>query len=96
MDLNRILFFSRLVEAGSFTKAASGLGVVTSSVSRALSRLEEDLGVRLLQRTTRRLSLTAAGRAYFDQVTGALAVLDEANTAAGKMGGEPQGLVRIQ
>lgn len=95
MDLNRVSLFSRVVEAGSFTKAATQLGVTTSSVSRALQRLEEDLGVRLLQRTTRRLSLTAAGRAYFDQVRGALALLQEAGAAATEMGEEPRGVVRV-
>lgn len=95
MDLNRVSLFSRVVEAGSFTKAATQLGITTSSVSRALQRLEEDLGVRLLQRTTRRLSLTAAGRAYFDQVRGALALLQEAGAAATEMGEEPRGVVRV-
>jgi DNA-binding transcriptional LysR family regulator len=95
MDLNRVSLFARVVEAGSFTKAAVELGVTTSSVSRALRRLEEDLGVRLLQRTTRRLSLTAVGRAYFDQVRGALALMQEASAAATEMGEEPRGVVRV-
>jgi len=95
MDLNRVRLFVRVVEAGSFTKAAEALGVTTSSVSRALQRLEDDLGVRLLQRTTRRLSLTAVGRAYFDQVRGALALLQEAGNAASEMGEEPRGAVRV-
>ena len=95
MDLNRVNLFARVVEAGSFTKAATELGVTTSSVSRALQRLEEDLGVRLLQRTTRRLSLTAVGRAYLDQIRGALALLQEASAAAREMGEEPCGVVRV-
>lgn len=95
MDLNRVSLFVRVVEAGSFTKAGAELGVTTSSVSRALGRLEEDLGVRLLQRTTRRLSLTAVGRAYFDQVRGALALLQEAGAMASEMGEEPRGVVRV-
>jgi DNA-binding transcriptional LysR family regulator len=95
MDLNRVSLFVRVVEAGSFTKAAVDLGVTTSSVSRALLRLEEDLGVRLLQRTTRRLNLTAVGSAYFDQVRGALALLQEAGAAASEMGEEPRGVVRV-
>ncbi len=95
MDLNRVRLFARVVEAGSLTRAAAELGVSTSNVSRALRRLEEDLGVRLLQRTTRRLSLTAVGRAYFDQVRGALALVQEAAAAASEMGEEPRGLVRI-
>jgi DNA-binding transcriptional LysR family regulator len=62
---------------------------------RALARLEEDLGVRLIQRTTCRLSLTEAGRGYLEQVRGALARLDEASLAVSEMGEEPRGLVRI-
>lgn len=95
MDLNRVTLFIQVVESGSFTKAAEHLGVTTSGVSRALTRLEEDLGVRLIQRTTRKLSLTAAGRGYFEQVRGALALVDEASTIASEMGEEPRGTVRL-
>lgn len=95
MDLNRVSLFVRVVEAGSFTKAAEEIGITTSGASRALARLEEDLGIRLLQRTTRKLSLTAAGRTYFDQVRGALAQVREASTAASEMGEEPRGNLRV-
>jgi DNA-binding transcriptional LysR family regulator len=95
MDLNGVSLFLRVVEAGSFTRAANDLHMTTSGVSRALTRLEDDLGVRLLQRTTRKLSLTAAGRIYFDQVRGAMALISEASVAASEMGEEPRGAVRI-
>jgi DNA-binding transcriptional LysR family regulator len=95
MDLNGVGLFLRIVEAGSFTRTAGELHMTTSGVSRALMRLEEELGVRLLQRTTRKLSLTAAGRVYFEQVRGALAQLDEASLAAAEMGEEPRGVVRV-
>ncbi|HZY59955.1 MAG TPA: LysR family transcriptional regulator [Candidatus Binataceae bacterium] len=95
MDFNGVSLFARVVEAGSFTRAAAQLGITTSGASRAVMRLEAELGVRLLQRTTRKLSLTAAGRAYFDQVRGALAMLEEAGTAATEMGEEPRGSVRL-
>ncbi len=95
MDLNRISLFVAVVEAGSFTSAAKAIGMTTSGASRALVRLEEELGVRLLQRTTRKLSLTAAGRTYYDQVRGALAIVDEASAAAIEAGEEPRGRVRI-
>ncbi len=95
MDLNGVNLFIQVVEADSFTKAAETLRMTTSGVSRALMRLEEDLGVRLIQRTTRKLSLTAPGRAYFNQVRGALALVDEASMAASEMGEEPRGGVRI-
>jgi len=95
MDLNRVSLFARVVEAGTLTKAAGELSLTTSGVSRALARLEEDLGVRLLQRTTRKLSLTAAGRSYFDRIRGALAIVNEASAAATEMGEEPRGVVRV-
>jgi DNA-binding transcriptional LysR family regulator len=95
VDLNRITVFSRVVEAGSFTAAAGVLGVQKSSVSRSVAALEEELGIRLLQRTTRKLSLTDAGRAYYDRARDALASLDEARQAASSLGTEPRGVVRV-
>jgi|SRR5579859_5602475 len=95
MDLNRVSLFVRVVETSSFTAAAHSLGLRKSSVSRAVSRLEEDLGVRLLDRTTRKLILTDAGRAYFNRVREALSFVDEANADVQEMGHEPQGTVRM-
>jgi len=95
MDLNRLSIFVRVVEASSFTAAARTLGLRKSSVSRSVAKLEEDLGVRLLHRTTRRLSLTDAGRAYFDRVREALSGVDEATVSVKEMGHEPQGTVRL-
>ncbi len=62
MDLNQLALFVRVVEAGSFTAAAVRLDLPKSSVSRGIAALEQDLNVRLLQRTTRTLHLTDAGR----------------------------------
>src|SRR5262245_52700261 len=95
MDLNLISTYSRVVEAGSFTAAARAIGVPTSSVSRAVARLEEDLGVRLLQRTTRKLQPTEAGLRYYERVRGALADLGEASEVAADLGQSPRGTVRI-
>lgn len=95
MDLNRAATFLRVVEAGGFTAAATALGLPTSSVSRSVARLEAELGVILLERTTRRVSLTNVGRAYFERVREALAGLDEATAAALDAAREPHGLVRI-
>lgn len=95
IDLNHVAWFVRVVEAESFTRAAEGLGLRKSSLSRAVSRLEEDLGVRLLQRTTRRLSLTDAGRAYFTQARSAMAGLADAASTVSDMGKEPRGVVRV-
>ena len=95
MDLNRIAVFARVVEAGSFTAAAAALGVRKSSVSRSVAALEEALGIRLLQRTTRRLSLTDAGAAYYARARDALAGIEEAQRAAASLGAEARGVVRL-
>lgn len=95
MDLNRAATFLRVVEAGGFTAAAAALGLPTSSVSRSVARLEQELGVVLLERTTRRVALTEVGRAYFERVRDALAGLDEATAAALDAAREPHGVVRV-
>lgn len=66
-DLNDIAVFVRVAQFESFSRAARALGMPVSTVSRKVTALEERLGVTLLQRTTRKLSLTSQGRAYFDQ-----------------------------
>jgi hypothetical protein len=62
LDLNDIVVFARVVEAGSFTSAARLLGMPKTTVSRRLAALEREVGVRLVQRTTRSLNMTDAGR----------------------------------
>ena len=94
-DLNHLDTFVRVVEAQSFTAAARTLGVPKSTVSRRVSALEAALGVRLLQRTTRKLSLTEAGTAYFDRGSRALAAIFEASVAASDSDAEPRGIVRM-
>ena len=95
MDLNRAATFVRVVEAGSFTAAATALQLPTSSVSRSVSKLEAELGVTLLERTTRKVSLTDAGRAYFERARDAIAGLDEAGVLAVDAAREPHGIVRV-
>ncbi len=95
MDLNRAVTFVRVVEAGSFTRAADALRLPTSSVSRSVAKLEGDLGVVLLERTTRRLALTDAGRAFFERAREALAGLEEANSLALDAAQEVHGVVRV-
>ncbi|HTA88873.1 MAG TPA: LysR substrate-binding domain-containing protein [Polyangiaceae bacterium] len=94
MDLNHVAIFTRVVELESFTAAANDLGLPKSSVSRTVSRLEEELGVRLLQRTTRKLHLTDTGHAYYERARAALKGLEEAASAASNMSSEPRGVVR--
>lgn len=95
IDLNKVAMFVKVVEAGSFTAAAAGLRLPKSSVSRGVSALEEALGARLLQRTTRRLNLTEAGQRYFQQAREAMGGLDEAATEVSDRGREPRGTVRV-
>jgi DNA-binding transcriptional LysR family regulator len=95
MDLNHVAVFAEVVRAGSFTAAAASLGLPKSSVSRTVARLEDDLGVRLLHRTTRALGLTDAGRVYYERVQRALGALSEAASDAAGDTLEPRGLVRM-
>ena len=95
VDLNRVAVFLRVVELQSFTAAAEALGLPKSSVSRSVARLEESLGVQLLQRTTRSVQLTDAGRLYFDEASRALGALEQAQATLSQLDSRPQGPVRI-
>lgn len=95
MDLNRVATFVRVVESGSFTAAAGKLRLPTSSVSRSVAKLEHELGLVLLERTTRKIALTDAGRAYFERARDAVAGLDEATALANEAASEPAGIVHL-
>src|SRR5215468_11616928 len=95
MDLNEIAVFTRVVQAGSFTAAAARLGMPKSTVSRKVADLEERLNARLLQRTTRRLGLTDAGRTYYDYGLRIASELEEAERAVGSLQAAPRGLLRV-
>src|SRR5215470_7164846 len=95
MDLNEIAVFTRVVQAGSFTAAARLLGMPKSTVSRKVAELEERLRARLLQRTTRKLSLTDAGRTYFDYGVRIVNELEAAEAAVGSLQEKPRGLLRV-
>jgi len=87
--------FNRIVESGSFVGAAERLGLSTSSLSRLVAELEQHLGTRLLNRTTRRLSLTESGQTYYERCVTLLADLAEAESIAGQAAAEPRGTVRL-
>ncbi len=87
--------FVAVVEAGSFVGAADVLRLSKAAVSRGVIELEARLGARLLQRTTRRQSITEAGRAYYDRCKQILAELEEADSAVGDVTGHPVGKLRI-
>ncbi len=87
--------FVTVVDRGAFARAARELGLSTSSLTRQVDSLEEHLGVLLLNRSTRRLTLTDAGESYHEQATRILGEVDEANRSVGEMGGPPRGLLRV-
>ncbi|MBC7781601.1 MAG: LysR family transcriptional regulator [Proteobacteria bacterium] len=87
--------FARVVEAGSFSRAAERLALSTTATSRLVADLETHLGARLLHRTTRRLSLTDAGRGYFERCTAILDEIDDAESAASSATQRATGTLRI-
>jgi DNA-binding transcriptional LysR family regulator len=95
VDLNDIPIFLKVVETGSFTAAARALGLPKATVSRRVARLEEAIAVRLIQRTTRSLSLTDAGRRYYRESSDAFAALEDANRRTADAQQEPGGTIRV-
>jgi DNA-binding transcriptional LysR family regulator len=95
MDLDDIRIFTKVVEAGSFTKAADLLGIPNSTASRRVGELEDRLGVLLLQRTTRKLNLTHAGEIYFARTSRVIEELQVAETALLELQAEPRGVLRL-
>ena len=95
LDLNQVTAFVRVMESGSFTAAARELGLPKSSVSRRVSALETALRVRLLQRSTRQLVLTEAGRLYFERARAALHGLSDASAAVTDLSHEIAGPIRF-
>lgn len=95
MDFNEAAVFVKVVQAGSFSAAARQLGLPTSTVSTRVSRLEQRLGVTLLQRTTRRLNLTEAGTAYYQHASLGLGYMLEAEAAIDEARKQPQGKLKV-
>ncbi|MEH6631173.1 MAG: LysR family transcriptional regulator [Halopseudomonas aestusnigri] len=87
--------FVRVVEENSFSRAGARMGVPQSSASRMISRLEERLGARLLQRSTRNLTLTEAGQIYFERASRIVTELDQAAEAVRDVNAAPKGLLRV-
>jgi DNA-binding transcriptional LysR family regulator len=95
MDLGALQAFVKVVQTGSFTRAADALHTQKARLSRVVSHLERDLSVRLLERSTRSLSLTEAGREFFERAHAILASVDDARQAMQRIRGEPQGTLRL-
>lgn len=95
VDLNEIVVYARIVQLGSFSKAAISLGLPKSTVSRRIAQLEQRVGARLLQRTTRRLATTDVGRIYYEHCARVVAELEEAQLAVAQLQSMPRGLLRV-
>lgn len=93
--LSDIAVFVRVIEAGSFTAAAEQLGLSQSAVSKCVTRLEEHLGTRLLNRSTRKFSLTEAGSALHARGRRALDEIEEAELEVARLQTEPRGVLRV-
>jgi DNA-binding transcriptional LysR family regulator len=94
-DLNNMYYFAKVVDHGGFTAAATALGLQTSMLSRRVSALETELGVRLLNRNSRRVSLTDAGRLFYQHCVALVEEAQAAKTAIDQTLASPKGLVRI-
>ena len=93
--LTSLEVFSRVVEAGGFSAAGRKLNMSTTMVSNHVQSLEDRLGVRLLNRTTRKVSLTEVGKAYYDRAVQILADIEQADDIAGALQTVPRGTLRI-
>src|SRR5580658_10816457 len=93
--LTSLTTFVRVVDSGGFSAAGRRLNMSTAMISNHVHALEERLGVRLLNRTTRKVSLTEAGKAYYDRCTHILADLEQADDIAGALQSTPRGTRRV-
>ncbi len=95
-NLNALTVFTKVAESRSFTAAARRLRLTTSAVSKSMSRLEQELGVRLFQRSTRMVSLTNDGESFFQRCRHILAEIEDAENALTLTKAEPRGKLRVQ
>lgn len=95
IDLNKVRAFVLVHRTGSFTAAAAELGVPRSTVSRAVASLEESTGLRLFQRTTRRVTTTSAGRALFDRLMPSLTSIERSLMDLPERAPAPSGTLRV-
>lgn len=90
-----VVTFARVVQAGGFAAAAKALQIAPSVASKHVSKLEQSLGARLLQRSTRKLSLTEAGAAYYEHCARIVEELEQSREAVARLQAEPRGLLRV-
>src|ERR1700720_379820 len=94
-DLNDLFYFVQVVDHGGFAPAGRALGVQKSKLSRRILLLEERLGVRLLNRSSRRFSITEIGREYYDRCAAMLVEAEAAEQVVAQVRAEPRGVVRM-
>lgn len=94
-ELKRMVVFSHVVETGSFTGAARRLGIAKSAISKHVSLLEDSLGARLLNRTTRRLSLTDVGEQYYQSCRKMVEAVEEAKHCVTSLQEKPRGTLKV-
>jgi DNA-binding transcriptional LysR family regulator len=94
-DLKRMVIFTHVVEAGSFSGAAKRLGIAKSAISKHVSLLENSIGAHLLNRTTRSLSLTDVGEAYYQSCSQLNNILEETRNTTEALQDEPRGMLKI-
>ncbi|MDV7338413.1 LysR family transcriptional regulator [Terasakiella sp. A23] len=94
-NLTGMMVFAQVVQSGSFSKAADALGMSKSSVSKKVTYLEDRLGVRLLNRTTRKLSLTEIGQVFYERCERIMSEAEEAELAITRLQDEPRGHLKI-
>ncbi|MDX3905372.1 MAG: LysR substrate-binding domain-containing protein [Pigmentiphaga sp.] len=94
-DLNDMYLFAKVVEHGGYTAASQALGIPVSRISRRIAMLEEGLGVRLLNRTTRKISVTEIGQTYYQHCAALVAEAAAAREAVDRTTSQPQGLIRF-
>lgn len=95
MTLEQLRILVKVVQSGSFTRAADLLSTQKSYVSRVIAQLEAELGVKLLERTTRTLSVTEMGREVFERAVGILGAVEDTGRLVQDMRGEPRGVLRL-
>lgn len=93
--LDAMNVLTRVVSSGSFAEAARRLGVTRSAISKAITQLEQELGVRLLDRTTRRVTPTEAGLAYYERCLAILAQISETEAQVSRLHDEPKGVMKV-
>jgi DNA-binding transcriptional LysR family regulator len=93
--LDAMNVLTKVVATGSFAEAARRLGVTRSAISKAITQLEQELGARLLDRTTRRVTPTEAGLAYYERCLGILAQIAETEAQISRLHDEPKGVLKV-